>query len=75
MVSNSALAAVCVEAQLHEHIMFESLSLANSMDAYAIKIKAKQKEEYELAAQEGRSPGQYWLDVDAPKVDTNTTIP
>ncbi|KAI0035664.1 hypothetical protein K488DRAFT_42913 [Vararia minispora EC-137] len=68
MVSNSALAAVCVEAQLHEHIMFESLSLANSMDAYAAKIKAKQREEYELAAQEGRLPGQYWLDVDAPKI-------
>lgn len=68
MVSNSTLAAVCVEAGLHEYLMFESLTLANGMDAYAAKIRQKQREEYALAERESRAPGQYWLDIEGPKV-------
>ncbi|KAI0069087.1 ribonuclease III [Artomyces pyxidatus] len=67
MVSNSALAAICIYAGLHEHLMFESFNLANNIKAYAEALKIKQNEEYELAAQEGRSPGQYWLETEPPK--------
>ncbi|KZV65685.1 hypothetical protein PENSPDRAFT_737573 [Peniophora sp. CONT] len=67
MVSNATLAAVCVEAGLHEYLMFESLTLANGMDAYAARIKQKQREEYAEAEREGRAPGQYWLDIEGPK--------
>lgn len=73
MVSNSTLAAVCVDAGLHEYLMFESLTLANAMDAYAVKIKQKQREEYALAEREGSAPGQYWLDIEGPKVGVSSS--
>lgn len=68
MVSNAALAAVCVWAGLHEHLLFESYTLAADIQAYADGLKTKQMAEYELASREGRSPGQYWVDVEPPKV-------
>ncbi|KAH7922454.1 hypothetical protein BV22DRAFT_656663 [Leucogyrophana mollusca] len=67
MVSNSALAAVCVWSGLHEHLIFESYSLANGIKVYAEQLKLKQTQEYETAAQEGRSPGQFWLEIEPPK--------
>lgn len=68
MVSNSALAAVCVWAGLHEHLLFESYPLENNIRAYADDLKTRQKAEYELASQESRLPGQYWVDIEPPKV-------
>ncbi|KAH7916192.1 hypothetical protein BJ138DRAFT_996390 [Hygrophoropsis aurantiaca] len=67
MVSNSALAAVCVWSGLHEHLMFESHSLANNIRTYAEQLKLKQQEEYESASRESRSPGQFWLEIEPPK--------
>jgi endoribonuclease Dicer len=32
------------------------------------QLKYKQAEEYRLAEKEGRLPGQYWLDIEPPKV-------
>ena len=71
MVSNSALAAVCVWSGLHEFLLFESSQLSTSIQTYAIELKDKQEQEYVLAEQEGRSAGQYWLDIEPPKVHTN----
>jgi endoribonuclease Dicer len=68
MVSNSALAAVCVWSGLQEHLLFESYALANNMQLYVDELKMKQAQEYELATREGRSPGQYWLEIEPPKV-------
>jgi endoribonuclease Dicer len=68
MVSNSALAAVCVWSGLHEHLLYESYSLAASIQEYVTTLKAKQDEEYRAAEKEGRSPGQYWLELEPPKV-------
>lgn len=68
MVSNSALAAVCVWSGLQEHLLFESFVLAGSIQAYADDLKVKQSKEYDLAAKEGRPPGQYWLETEPPKV-------
>jgi len=67
MVSNSALAAVCVWSGLHEFLLYESSQLSTSIQGYAIELRDKQEKEYELAEQEGRSPGQYWLDIEPPK--------
>ncbi|KDR83836.1 hypothetical protein GALMADRAFT_150895 [Galerina marginata CBS 339.88] len=67
MVSNSALAAVCVWSGLQEHLLFESAQLAASIQGYTNELKEKQEKEYALAEQEGRSPGQYWLDIEPPK--------
>lgn len=68
MVSNSALAAVCVSSGLQEHLLFESYHLATSIRIYANQIKAKQEEEHKAAEAEGRPCGQYWLDIEPPKV-------
>ncbi|PPQ92348.1 LOW QUALITY PROTEIN: hypothetical protein CVT25_008698 [Psilocybe cyanescens] len=67
MVSNSALAAVCVWSGLQEHLLFESPNLAASIEAYINELKERQEKEYTLAEQEGRTPGQYWLDIEPPK--------
>ena len=71
MVSNSALAAVCVWSGLHEFLLFESSQLSTSIQGYAIELKGRQEQEYVLAEQEGRSAGQYWLDIEPPKVQIN----
>lgn len=68
MVSNSVLAAICVWSGLHKHLHYESHVLANNIREYIKKLEAKQACEYEAAEQEGRAPGQYWLDIDPPKV-------
>lgn len=74
MVSNSALAAVCVWSGLQEYLLFESPYLENSIRAYANELKEKQAKEYALAEAEGRSPGQYWLDIEPPKVSVRFTF-
>ena len=74
MVSNSALAAVCIQAGLHEHLIFESFTLANNIQFYAENLKAKQAEEYQAAVNEDRMPGQYWLEVEPPKVCIRTIV-
>lgn len=68
MVSNSALAAVCVSSGLREHLLFESYQLAGSIEVYANELKTRQQKEYLAAEREGRSPGQYWLGIEPPKV-------
>jgi len=68
MVSNATLAAVCVWAGLHEHLLFESHVLASDIQAYADNLKRRQEAEYARARQEGRMPGQYWAEVEPPKV-------
>lgn len=68
MVSNSALAAVCVWSGLHEYLLFESPQLEHSIRAYCNELQICQQREYELAQEERRMPGQYWLDKEPPKV-------
>lgn len=67
MVSNSALAAVCVSSGLYNHLLLAS-RLTSSVTDYMEKLQAKQTEEYELAQLEKRSPGQYWQEIEPPKV-------
>lgn len=68
MVSNSALAAVCVWSGLHEYLLFESPQLEYNIRAYCNELQICQQREYELAQEERRMPGQYWLDKEPPKV-------
>ncbi|KAH9077365.1 hypothetical protein EDB83DRAFT_2349688 [Lactarius deliciosus] len=67
MVSNQTLGAICVEVGLHEHLMFESFDLASKIRAYTENLKRKRNAEYESAKEEGRTPGQYWIDTIPPK--------
>lgn len=73
-MSNSTLAAVCVWSGLQEHLLFESYILAGSIQAYADELKLKQTKEYELAEKENRAPGQYWLEIEPPKVSYSYTV-
>lgn len=70
MVSNAALAAVCVWSGLYEYALHESHPMKNSIREYALKLKANQIKEYQAAENEGRSPGQFWLEIVAPKVSS-----
>ncbi|KAK0461022.1 uncharacterized protein EV420DRAFT_1529795 [Desarmillaria tabescens] len=67
MVSNRALAALCVCSGLHQHLLFQSAELALSIINYEKEVKRKQCEEYTDAQKEGRAPGQFWFDIDPPK--------
>ncbi|KIK99243.1 hypothetical protein PAXRUDRAFT_30619 [Paxillus rubicundulus Ve08.2h10] len=67
MVSNSALAAVCVSCGLHKYLHFDSYTLATVFETYSRQLELKQKQETEAAEREGRNIGQYWLDVEPPK--------
>jgi endoribonuclease Dicer len=67
MVSNSALAAISVYYGLHKFVILESESVKKSINEYVPEIEEKQRAEYAAAKEEGRSPGQYWLDVEPPK--------
>ena len=74
MVSNRALAAFCVHAGLHRHLVLASDQLANAIAKYVEALEARRSREYELATRENRLPGQYWLDLpmEPPKVSCNT---
>ncbi|KAE9410383.1 hypothetical protein BT96DRAFT_961824 [Gymnopus androsaceus JB14] len=68
MVSNAALAAVCVWSGLHQHLVFESASLAHDVREYASLLQRNQVQEFALAEKEGRLIGQYWHNIETPKV-------
>jgi len=68
MVSNSVLAAVSVEAGLHRYLRIESESVKKAIDIYIPELVEKQRAEYQEAENEGRPYGQYWLEVEPPKV-------
>ncbi|KAJ7228751.1 hypothetical protein GGX14DRAFT_346266 [Mycena pura] len=67
MASNSALAAVCISSGLYKHLLLAT-SLYPVVANYMEKLRAKQTEEYELARAEKRNPGQYWQEIESPKV-------
>ena len=68
MVSNTALAAICVTRGLHRHLLYDSLELAHNIDVYEGALKVRRSREYETATKENRRPGQYWVDLEPPKV-------
>lgn len=68
MVSNSALAAVCVLSGLYRHLHYDSYPLGSSFETYIKRLEALRVQETESATREGRSPGQYWMDIEPPKV-------
>ncbi|KAF4602175.1 hypothetical protein EYR40_005379 [Pleurotus pulmonarius] len=67
MVSNSALAAVCVWSGLHKHILLESHNLSTTIETYVNELGALEATEREAAHSEGRPLGQYWLELEPPK--------
>jgi endoribonuclease Dicer len=68
MVANSILATICVHAGLHKYILHNSNALRDSIDTYASDITVRRDAEYAAAAEQGRVPKQYWLELEPPKV-------
>ncbi|KAG8960065.1 hypothetical protein FRC03_007110 [Tulasnella sp. 419] len=68
MVSNTTLAAICMQIKLYQHLQFDSMVLGSQIEQYRTKLEEHQHREYTDAAAEGRQPGQYWLDIEPPKV-------
>lgn len=71
MVTNSALAAVCIETGLYKHVIYESPQLGDEIDEYARQVARARDLEYKVADNEGRPPGQYWVDIESPKVSSD----
>ncbi|EJD53820.1 ribonuclease III [Auricularia subglabra TFB-10046 SS5] len=67
MVSNSTLAAVCVQCGLHKHIIHASPSLGVKIDNYVKALHSARDKERALAQSEVRQPVQYWLELEHPK--------
>lgn len=68
MVTNFALAAVCVEMGLYKYMIFESTTLGTEIEEYVVHLERARDLEYKIADNEGRPPGQYWVDIEPPKV-------
>jgi len=68
MVSNSALAAISVHYGLHQFLKIDSESVKKAIDQYVPEVEESQRAEYAAARDEGRPCGQYWLDIEPPKV-------
>ena len=68
MVTNTALATVCIESGLAKYLLQDSETLTIQIDAFEKELTKARNDEYELARDEGRMPGQYWVDVEPPKV-------
>lgn len=73
MVSNHTLAALCVHHGLHKHVQYANFSVDN-VKGYIFRLENLRKVEYERAVAEQRSPGQYWLEVEPPKVSVPQLI-
>ncbi|KAK7049611.1 Dicer-like protein 1 [Paramarasmius palmivorus] len=68
MVSNSALAAVCVRSGLHQYLLLGSSHLEDNIKSYIGILQQKENEEHANAIKEHRPIGQYWHGVETPKV-------
>ena len=74
MVTNTALATICIESGLYKHIIHTSTTLASSIEVYKEHLDRARALEYQLADTEGRMPGQYWVDIEPPKVTSNIPL-
>jgi endoribonuclease Dicer len=68
MVANLTLGALCVDCGYHTFLIHESPILKRQIDEYVEQVTRAQALEYNLAESEKRPPGQYWVDIEAPKV-------
>lgn len=68
MISNETLAAFCVDVGLYNYFRHASPEVGAAISAYMHKIEKAKRDEYASAEQDGRLPGQYWLNTNPPKV-------
>lgn len=68
MVSNSALAALCVKYGIHQLVDTRAYGISNSLNAYVFAVTTALEEEQRASLREGRPSGQYWLRIQTPNV-------
>lgn len=68
MVSNSALAAITVLTGLHRCIQHSTPDLDIAIQRFAEEVTRRRDEEENAASRECRLPGQYWVELETPKV-------
>lgn len=68
MVSNSALAALCVKCGIHNLVDMKAHGVLNGLDVYVSAVTAALQEEQRASTREGKLPGQYWLRIQTPRV-------
>jgi len=67
MVSNSALAALCVKCGIHQFVDTRGHGASHNLNAYVSAVTAALREEQRASSREGRPRGQYWLRLQPPK--------
>lgn len=68
MINNHTAASFCVHLGLNEFAVFDHTLVQRAITEYVPRIKRAKEKEEELAKSEGRDPGQYWAEIDPPKV-------
>ena len=69
MVGNSPLAAICAESGLYRHLHQKSHQIQQSINTYLTALQKAKQKEYAAADDDLRERGQYWFDVNPPKVN------
>ncbi|KAL7411089.1 hypothetical protein BDY24DRAFT_397668 [Mrakia frigida] len=68
MINNHTAASFCVHLGLNEFAVFDNTLVQRAITEYVPRIKRAKEKEEELAKSEGRDPGQYWAEIDPPKL-------
>jgi len=74
MVSNSALAALCVKCGIHQLVDTRAYGISKSFNAYVSAVTKALEGEQRASSREGRPPGQYWLRIQTTKVGSLTLV-
>lgn len=74
MVSNSALAALCVKCGIHQLVDTRAHGISHNVKAYVSAVTTALHEERRASSQEGRHPAQYWLRFQSPEVSQPTRL-
>ncbi|KAI0786396.1 hypothetical protein C8Q75DRAFT_271436 [Abortiporus biennis] len=68
MVTNPTLAVVSVTSGLYQCIQYNGSDIKQSIDDFVLKVQHARDEELKAVSQENREPGQYWTELDPPKI-------
>jgi endoribonuclease Dicer len=63
---------MCISSGIYRFVDAGAHRLGDALQRFASAVTAKHEEEHRIAKRESRSPGQYWLDIDCPKVSLAT---
>jgi endoribonuclease Dicer len=68
MTANTTLAAICIESGLYRHMHAGPPTTTSAVAGYAARLDVARRQEQARLAQEGQRPGQFWVNLDEPKV-------